>query len=332
MREAVSLISSYRLQQLPASLMQRLELMQHLALAAYGQPPPRQMAQRGVSRGARIVVLAWFSFGVLASGAMGAGAIVGLRTLAAGAPPVVGAPAVASWSHPRADWDTVHLVIDRSQRTRVPLALQVTGMDDGAFDIVMHGLPAGVRPSRGAPIGEATWVLRPTDLDGLYLTLDSTVPDAFDAKIAVLTSPGVVTAGSIVQVRLVEMAPATHAAVTVGRAASPSSLAHVGMSDGPGADDAARTAPTSTPAPAPRTVTPRSGDKAGGQPTQRRTGPVVAGTAASSGRPVGSAGRTWPEGAYGLGAAPREPEQETSWWQQMPPPSWSPFLVGQERP
>ena len=191
MRETVSLASSYRRKGLPASLMQRLEMMQHLAHAANGREPDRQTRPRGTRRGAHVIVLAWFSFGVIASGAIGASAIVGLRTFADGAPLVVGAPAVASWSHPRADWDTVHVAIDRSQRARAPLALQVTGAHDGAFDIVMHGLPAGVRPSRGAPIGEATWVLKPTDLDGLYLTLDSAVPDTFDVKIAVLTSPGI---------------------------------------------------------------------------------------------------------------------------------------------
>ena len=163
MRETVSLASSYRRQELPASLMQRLDLMQHLALAASGREPPRQRVSHGARRGAHVVVLAWFSFGVIASGAMGAGAIVGLRTLGAAAPLVVGTPAVASWSHPRADWDTVHVAIDRSQRARAPLALQVTGADDGAFDVVMHAVPVGVRPSRGAPVGEATWVLRPTD-------------------------------------------------------------------------------------------------------------------------------------------------------------------------
>jgi hypothetical protein len=324
MREAVSLALSYRRQELPASLMQRLDMMQHLAHAANAQAkgqPNRKSRPRGARRCAHVIVLTWFSLGVIASGAMGAGAVVGLRTLAAVAPPVVGAPAVASWSHPRADWDTVHVAIDRSRRERAPLVLQVSGADDGAFDVVMHGLPSGVRPSRGAPIGEGTWALKPADLDGLYLTLDGTVPDAFDVKIAVLTSPGIATAGSIVQVRLVEMAPATQAAVTVGMPAPlsppPPPLAYAGMSDGPGAD-AARLAAASTPAPA-RTAGTRGGDKAGAQ-SVRRVGPVVAST-----------GKTWPEGAYGLGAIPREPEGNTSWW-QMPPPSWSPFLVGQERP
>jgi hypothetical protein len=318
MQEVVSL-ASYRRREQPASLMQRLEMMQQLALAAPAndQTPPQQMRSRGASRGSQAVVLAWFSFGVIASSAMGAGAILGLRTLA-GAPPVVAAPAVASWSHPQPDWDIVHVAIDRSQRARAPLALQVVGADVDSFETVMHGLPPGVRPSRGAPIGAGTWVLKPTDLDGLYLTLDDDVPDAFDVKVAVLTSPGIATAGSIVQVRLVEMAPATQAAVTVGTPARPAPVAYAGMSDGPGADGA-----PAAPAAAARTATGRGGDTAAGQSNHKRTKAAVAGAA--------STGATWPEGASGLGATAREPEPQTSWW-QMPPPSWSPFLVGQEQP
>jgi len=328
MQELVSLASSHGRRELPPSLMQRLELMQQLSLAAQadGPLPPQQMHARGAGRGARIIVLAWFSFGVIASGAIGAGAIVGLRTLA-GAPPVVAAPAAASWSHARPSWDTVHLAIDRSQRARAPLALQVMGADADDFQVVMHGLPAGARPSRGAPIRSGTWVLKPTDLDGLYLTLDDAVPDAFDVKVAVLTSPGVATTGSIVQVRLVEMAPAMPTAVKVATPARVSPVAYAGMSDGPGADPGADAAPAAAPASTPATARAaamgRGGDKATGQSTAKRTGPAVAGAA--------NTGGNWPDGAYGLGATTREPESQTSWW-QLPPPSWSPFLVGQERP
>jgi len=317
MRETVSLASSYGRRELPVSLMQRLEHMQHLALVAKAQAAgqtPRQSPPRGARRGAHVVVLAWFSLGVIASGAMGAGAVVWLRTLAAGDPSAVVAPAVASWSHPRADWDTVHVTLDRGQRMRAPLALQVTGASGGAFEVVMHGLPAGVRPSRGAPFGEGTWMLKPADLDGLYLTLDDTVADAFDVKIAVLTSAGIATAGSIVQVRLVEMAPATQAAVTVGVPVPPSPSVHAGMFAGEAADTA-KPGPASAPA---RTAVQGTGRLVA--PAQRRTGPVVAST-----------GSTMPEGAYALGATQREPEQQASWW-QMPPPTWSPFLVGQEQP
>jgi hypothetical protein len=337
MRETVPLISSYRRRELPASLMQRIEMMQQLALvvqpgspaplrrAPVGQAPPRR-----VRRSAHAAVLAWFSLGVIASGVAGAGAVVGMRTLFAGAPPGAAAPAVTSWSqHPRTEWDTVSMVIDRSQRMRTPLPLQVTGAED-TFEIVVHGLPQGVRPSRGAPVGEGTWVLKPTELDGLYLMLESAVPDAFDVKIAVLTpSSGMATAGSIVQVRLVEMAPVTQAAVTVGAPAPAAPLAYAGMSDGSGSD-VARTASASTLAAA-RTGAGRGGDKAAShQPAHRRIAPAAAGVTAPSGQSA-NAGKTWPEGAYGLGATSREPEQPTSWW-QMPPPAWSPFLVGQEPP
>jgi hypothetical protein len=328
MRETVSLASSYRRRELPTSLVQRLEMVQHSALASSGQVRLRQTPSRGVRRGAHVIVLAWFSLGVIASGAMGAGAIVGLRTFAAGAPLLAGAPAVAAWSHPRADWDAVHVAIDRSQRSRATLSLQVTGAENGDFQVVMHGLPAGARPSRGAPIGESTWVLKPTDLDGLYLTLDDAVPDTFDVRIAVLTSPGIVTTGSVVEFRLVEMSPSTQAAVMLGTPAPSSPPAYPGMFDAPMAYET-RSGTASTPVLA-RTATARHGDKAGGQPAHRRAGPVVASASRPSGQ-AASTSATWPDGAYRLGATPREPEGATSWW-QMPPPNWSPFQVGQERP
>ena len=326
MRETISLASSYGRRELPASLLQRLEMIQYSAPASGGQVRLRQTPSRGARRDAHVIVLAWFSLGVIASGALGAGAIVGLRTLAAGAPLVAGAPAVASWSHPRADWDTVHVVIDRSQRSRADLPLQVTGAENGDFQVVMHGLPAGARPSRGAPIGEATWVLKPTDLDGLYLTLDDAVPETFEARIAVLTSPGVVTMGSVVQFRLVETNPSTQTAVTLAARSSPP--AHFGVSDVPRSDDT-RSGTAATPVLA-RTAPARNVDKAGSQPAHRRAAAAAASASGPSGQ-AASTGATWPEGAYGLGATQRKPESATSWW-QMPPPNWSPFQVGQERP
>ena len=55
----------------------------------------------------------------------------------------------------------------------------------------------------------------------------------------------------------------------------------------------------------------------------RRPAAAAAGTDAVGRRPL-------PEGASALGAVAREPDGP-AWW-QMPPPSWSPFVVGQERP
>lgn len=285
MRKTVSLASSYRRQQLPASLMQRLALMQQLALAVQaGGRAHAPYRPRGARRGAPVIVLAWFSLGVIVSGAMGAGAIVGLRGLAAQATPGVGTPAVASWTYPGGDWDTVQLPVDSSQRARVPLAVEVTG-SDADLEVVMHGLPAGVRPSRGVPVAEATWLLTRADLDGLHLTISEAAPDAFDVRIAVLSARGTPTAGSIVQVRLVYSVAPKQVAVGSGSDALPSTAAYDGISDGPGAD-AARPAPT------------------------------PARTVAAQGGPSARA---------------RAPERRTSWW-QMPPPAWSPFLVGQEPP
>jgi hypothetical protein len=65
----------------------------------------------------------------------------------------------------------------------------------------------------------------------------------------------------------------------------------------------------------------RGDDKGGSPPGKQRTVTAKADTTGA---------RTWPGGALALGAVSREPERQ-SWW-QMPPPGWSPFLVGQERP
>ena len=91
MRETASLASSFERQRLPAGLMQRLEMMQQLALqatASDGRKPQVPALPRLPRRGAQVIVLAWFSLGVLASGAAGVGALFGLRALEAGGTPL----------------------------------------------------------------------------------------------------------------------------------------------------------------------------------------------------------------------------------------------------
>jgi hypothetical protein len=329
MRGVVSLASARGRQPLPASLMQRLELMQHFALAAQagGQPLAIPTTSRTPRVGAHAVVLAWFSLGVLTSGALGAATIVGARALGSGqSPPVPSAwaawatpPPAASSARPDAGWDTVQVAIDRSSGQRAPLPLEVTGADAAAFQVVIQGLPPGVTPSRGVAVGPSTWVLGRDDLGGLFLTLDAGAPAAFDLKVGVSISPGVAAAGSIVQVRLLgdEL---KQAAAAGGAAGTPPGFpALPAMSDGPVVDQA-----KPPPAPGHSAVARTTGVRGG---VQRRPAPVVADATAPGAQPA--EGRSWPEGASGLGAVPRSPGP--SWW-QMPPPTWSPFLVGQERP
>ncbi|HEY1243221.1 MAG TPA: hypothetical protein VGF29_00175 [Hyphomicrobiaceae bacterium] len=330
MRGVVSSASAYGRQRLPASLMQRLELMQYFALAAQagGQARGLPPTSRTPRVGAHAIVLAWFSLGVLTSGALGAATIVGARALASGQSPLApfGWRAWAKVSpeapSPRHDagWDKVQVVIDRSGGPRAPLPLQVTGADAAPLQVVMQGLPPGVTPSRGTAVGPSTWVLDRSDLGGLFLTLDASAPAAFDFKVGVSVAPGAAAAGSVVQVRLIGDAEQKQAALPGGaggaRTASPAPSA---MSDG-AEIDAANPSPAAGPAAVARTAGLRGG-------AQRRPAPVAADATGAGAQPT--EGRSWPEGASGLGAVPRSPAP--SWW-QMPPPTWSPFLVGQERP
>jgi hypothetical protein len=313
MRETSSLAEAYGRQELPASLIQRLAYMEEVARAASAQaasyarmqapPPPRP---RQPSRGAQAIVLAWFSLGVLTSGAVGAGALVGLRALESGALPM---PLAAAWAktppaaaepQPDAAWETVEVTIARSEPGRAPLPLQVTADDDAPVALVVQGLPAGVRLSRGEPLGWSGWVLKQADLDGLHLTLDDGAPDTFELKITALATPGTPTLGSIVQVRLLDPVEPKHAARTVGvEDAPPQAPVYAGLSDGPAAEMAGAAAPADT---ADTAAAPAA------RPTERHAAAAPKGLGQQL-----AAAASWPDGPIG----------RQMWW-QMPPLSWSP--------
>jgi hypothetical protein len=324
MRETSSLAEAYGRQELPAGLMQRLAYMEEVARAASAEAdryarmrvPTRP---REPSRGAQAIVLAWFSLGVLTSGTIGAGALVGLRAVENGGLPTpwaaawAKAPPVAAAPQPQPAWETVQMAITRSAQGSAPLPLQVTAADDAPVALVVQGLPAGVRLSRGEPLGWSGWVLQQADLDGLHLMLDDGAPDAFELKITALATPGTPTLGSIVQVRLLDRAEPKHAALTGGvDDAPPQAPVYTGMSDGPATGVAGAAAAADAPD---RTAAPVA------QPTERPTAANPKGL----GQRLAAAGH-WPEGASGLGAVARGPEVPIGrqmWW-QMPPLSWSP--------
>ena len=321
--------SLYQRQQLPTSLMQRLDLLQHLArqgtaqaesrtpgaLVVYRPPPPPRLRTQAI-------VLAWFSLGVLASGATGAGAFYGLRAIAAGGPLMTWAawakpPSATSaprsagrWSD--AQWEFAEVTFDRSELAHARLPLQVTGADAGPVEVVLQGLPAGVRPSHGQPLGQSTWVLTQPDLADLHLALDDTAPKFFNVKVAVLAPAGVATVGSIVHVRVVDTTVQMQDVATDGASAATA--------------DSAKSAPVEA-AGAARASVATGNERANGAPVRRRGAVPAAGVTEVA--PVNSA-RSWPEGASGLGAVARESERQV-WW-EMPPPSWSPFQDGQAWP
>jgi hypothetical protein len=241
MRVPASLTSSTQSKQLPAGLIQRLEMMQQLALQAKaeadgqqlraepGLPPVAGRGGRRPRRAAQVIILAWFSLGVVGSGAAGFGALTGLRALEARGTPLtwaslrgaLGATLTSAWAtmppvaleaRPAVDgpWDRLEIKVDSSQRARAPLGLQVTGGDGRPVVFVLDGLPKGVRPSHGAPVGPGTWVVGAAEIAVLHLALDEGAPSAFDLKIALLAPTGVAKSGSVVQVRMVNGAAPQH--------------------------------------------------------------------------------------------------------------------------
>lgn len=233
MRETSSLASSFERQELPASLMQRLEIMRQMALRAQEDSKSTAVALWRPRGRAQVIVLAWFSLGVLMSGAAGVGAVLGLRALEARGTPLtfesvratLGATLASAWAKmppvafaPRpgetADgpWERIEVRIDAAKRLHAPLGLRVTGGDGQPVFFVLDGLPKGVRPSQGAAVGPATWVVASTDIEGLHLAIDEEAPAVFQMRIALLSATGIAKSGNLVEVRLVDAATAQAAA------------------------------------------------------------------------------------------------------------------------
>ncbi|HEX5997789.1 MAG TPA: hypothetical protein VFZ16_00080 [Hyphomicrobiaceae bacterium] len=340
------------------SLIQRLEMTRQLALLAQdqagGAPPHAITAQRTLRPGAQAIVLAWFSLGVLMSGALGVGSLFGLKALQAQGTPLtwealattmrggVEATVAAAWSRmptmplltppsvspptkqpavpPK--WDVVRMPIERGTR-HASLGVQVTGTADLPVELVLDGVPAGVRPSHGSAIGATTWVLGQADLDDLSLMLDDTAPDAFDLKIAVVAPRNVATIGSVVQVRLVESGESqAHAAAEPAQQAVAETEAPPAAAAPGSPRDADNVALRKDEAGAP-SVAP-SGPRRTAASAASAAKAVPAETSAEAASAAPAASRTWPEGAYGLGAVSREPETPLP----SGPPAWSPFGNG----
>ena len=302
--------SPARRQLLPKSLMQRL------ALLTSGELLPVRKAGSGhpLRTGARLGTLLWFGLGALTSGAVGGVAFLGLQALAAGEMRIVDDTGVASAglaeappATPKheAQPDTFDIAVDRSERARAPLGLHVTGTEDTNIEIMLQGIPAAARLSRGERRDALTWVVKRADLDGLYLTLGDTTPDAFDVRIDVLAPAGVATLGSVVRVRLVDSASQKQATTTEDRAHDKKMATETSVAKLAAAPASSRTAGV--------------GDEAKvARPAQPRAAPTVADAS-----PRQTAPRPWPEGASALGAVQRDSERQV-WW-NMPPPHWSPF-------
>jgi hypothetical protein len=205
-------------QLLPKSLMQRLTLL------ASGQLSPLVRATPGKPRrqGAPLGTLVCFGIGAMMSSVLGGVTLLGLRALnaaearmhAAGsvAPGTVDGvvpPAVSGWE---AAPEIVEVAIERSERARTALSLRLQGAEDADLKVVVRGVPAEARLSKGERRDAATWVVKRADLDGLRLTLGEAGPDAFDIDIDVLAPSGVAAQAGVVRVRVVDTPAQQHAA------------------------------------------------------------------------------------------------------------------------
>jgi hypothetical protein len=297
-------------QLLPRSLMQRLMLLadgQLTPVASAGAEQPRR--QRG-----RLSTLIFFGIGALTSSLLGGMTLIGLRALNAG-------EAVAAVQPAASAPDVVDVAIERGERERTAVGVRVEGAaEDADIEVVLRGVPATARLSKGERRDALTWVVKRAELDGLYMTLGEAGPDAFDMRIDVLVPSGVARQAGVVRVRLVDAPPQKQASIQPTQEGP-----RVETAPSEAQDKAAPAETTIAKLPAPAPVAERTAPDAkvaSAPPAQRRA------NANPAGGKTTSAARPWPEGASGLGAVSRDSDSRDSerqvWW-NVPPP-WQPAL------
>jgi hypothetical protein len=104
------------------------------------------------------------------------------------------------------------LPIRRSDRANAAFPLQITGArPTDITSVVLHDLPEQAWLSKGRRQDEHTWVLRPTDLGSLRLSMGEGTPDAFDLTIEVAAAGGNPAGLSVARVRLLDAPAQVHA-------------------------------------------------------------------------------------------------------------------------
>jgi hypothetical protein len=292
----------------PRSLVQRLDLL------GRGQLAEARDAAAGLLRGgqgARLGTLLSFGLGALLSSVLGGVILLQLRSLQAAEAHRLTEPPASL--HGTAA-GIAEVAVERSGRTGRALSLRIEGADAPGTEVVLRGIPAEARLSKGERRDAGTWVVGPADLDGLFLTLAESGPATFDMHIDVLASGRTRQAG-VVRVRMIDTPAQSLAAADRPEPALPAKEPGAADVKAPPAETSIAKL-TST-----RTVDARP-TRAGvvGAKTTRQ--PPVRAEPKPAARKAPEA-RHWPEGASGLGAIAREPERQL-WW-SMPPPDWAPF-------
>jgi hypothetical protein len=288
--------------------MQRLDLLARgQPLRAEGAAPVRQRA-----RGARFGTLVSFGLGALMSSLLGGVTLIGLRSLEAHEVRMHAlAPATLGETPPQ----TIDVAIERRERARAALSLRIEGADGPGTEVVLRGVPAEARLSKGERRDGETWVVGRANLDGLALTLGEAGPDTFDLRIDVIAPSNQARRAAVVHVRMVDTSAGKLSAVEKAPQSPPAEKEPDAAGDkaAPAETSVAKLA-TAISSDAGRT--PPAGAKAA-RPPPERAGQEPAATKKAE-------ARHWPEGASGLGAVSREPPERQLWW-SMPPPDWSPF-------
>ena len=289
---------------------------------------------------------AYFGLGLVGGGMAGAAVLLGMQVLAPGqaSPLKLQVPAaIAALAHWAPDVatsrvgitapvvreprpvDAFDVVIERRTRANAPFGLRLVGSQDAGMEVVLRGVPAAARLSRGERRDESTWKVRAADLEDLHLALNDGTPDAFDVRIDVLAPAGVAAASSVARVRLVGL-PSIERTATAPVEAAPIAAA---LAE-PEAPAVTTIVSANTPSNAHAVLATRNDAPAKRERVARVSPPAATTVVEIDRRPAQPAiqveTRHWPEGASGLGAIARESDRQV-WW-TLPAPTWSPFMAG----
>ena len=199
-----------------------MSLTARLAALAEGREVITYASQLAAARRERLrLTTKYFSCGFVASLAFGCVAMLpavlahpGVR-LARSQPVEVAAhisrASVPLWpAHgtvaPEAEISSFELPIRRSERTSAAFPVEITGggaARDG-MTVVLRDMPESTYLSKGQRQDVSTWLLRPSDLNNLRLSIYDGTPEAFDVTIEVTSANGDPAARSIARVRLLD--------------------------------------------------------------------------------------------------------------------------------
>jgi hypothetical protein len=210
------------------------------------------------------------------------------------------------------------LLVSPGERARAAFPLRFAGAAD-SLSVIFRDVPESTWLSTGERQDEHTWLLRPADLDGLYLRLREGTPESFDLTVVLADAGGAELVRTVARVQL--------AGAGEPHKAAPASIDELLQ----------RAEPASLPRNPAQAVSParsasKSAGRPDGQPAAGETSTRAVAAEAERGPQTSTVAKPRPEGMSALGALAREPAPEARqlWW-KMPLPDWAPFEAGAGR-